>query len=207
VSTAAERIAEARARDEEGIDQEAEEEEATPFEAPESAPEPGEPEPEPPPEPEQPEQPTAPGGMSAEQTAELEKAWIAYQKRVAKSLGGELPPECSHCNGLGFDLTYGAGAPEYRTASDKDVCDECDGLGGVLSGSKVPGQDVVRCERCKGAGYLITRPVHVANEAQVAPVVVQLAEGNADGGQAAALKPGDPGWEPWMGGGDAQVAP
>jgi hypothetical protein len=205
VSSPAERIAEAKARDEEGVEQDApeeiEQEESTPFEAPEQP----DTEPEAQPEPEQPEQPAAPEGMSAEQADELDKAYKAYAKRVAKALGGELPPECRECGGLGFDLTYGAGQPEYRTASDKDVCDECDGLGGVLSGSKVPGQDVVRCERCKGAGYLVTREVTITDPAQVAPVVVALASGNADSGQAAALKPGDPGWEPWMGGGDAQV--
>jgi hypothetical protein len=200
VSSPAERIAEAKARDEEGVEQgdpeEIEQEESTPFEAPEQP----DTEPETQPEPEQPEQPEPSGRFNAEQTAELEKASIAYLKRVGKALGGELPPECRECGGLGFDLTYGAGQPEYRTASDKDVCDECAGLGGVLSGSKVPGQDVVRCERCKGAGYLVTREVTVTNADQVAPVVMALASGNADGGQAAALKPGDPGWEPWMGG-------
>jgi hypothetical protein len=200
VSSPAERIAEAKARDEEGIEQDApeeiEQEESTPFEAPEQP----DTEPETQPEPDQPEQPEPSGRFNAEQTAELEKASIAYLKRVGKALGGELPPECPECGGLGFDLTYGKGKPEYRTASDKSVCDECDGLGGVLSGSKVPGQDVVRCERCKGAGYLVTREVTITNADQVAPVVVALASGNADSGQVAALKPGDPGWESWMGG-------
>lgn len=199
MSTPAERLADAKARDEEGIEQEAEQEESTPFEAPEPREDEPDTEPEAEPEPEQPAPPAAPGGLNAEQAGELEKATTNYMKRVAKTLGGELPPECSACGGLGFDLTYGAGQPEYRTASDKDVCDECDGLGGVLSGSKVPGQEVVRCERCKGAGYLVTREVTITNPEQVAPVVVALASGNADGGQAAALKQGDPGWEPWMG--------
>jgi hypothetical protein len=200
VSTPAERLADAKARDEEGIEQEAEQEESTPFEAPEPRePEPDA-EPDAEPEPEQPEPPAAPGGLNAEQMVEVEKATSAYYKRIAKAFGGELPPECRECNGLGFDLTGGKGKPEYRAASDKDVCDECDGLGGVLSGSKVPGQEVVRCERCKGAGYLVTREVTISNPEQVAPVVVALATGNADGGQVAALKPGDPGYEPWMGG-------
>jgi hypothetical protein len=207
VSTAAERLAEAKARDEEGIEQDApeeiEQEESTPFEAPEQP----DTESETQPEPEQPEQPEPAGRFNAEQTAELEKASIAYLKRVGKALGGELPPECRECGGLGFDLTYGAGQPEYRTASDKDVCDECDGLGGVLSGSKVPGQDVVRCERCKGAGYLVTREVTITDPDQVAPVVVALADGTAHPEQVRALRPGEPGWEPWMGGGDAQVGP
>jgi hypothetical protein len=200
VSSPAERIAEAKARDEEGIEQgdpeEIEQEESPPFEAPEQP----DTEPETQPEPEQPEQPEPAGRFNAEQTAELEKASIAYMKKVAKALGGELPPECRECGGIGFDLTYGAGEPPYQTASDKETCDECDGWGGVLSGSKVPDQKVVRCERCKGAGYLTPRQVTVTNPDLVAPVVVALASGNADGEQVAALKPGDPGYEPWMGG-------
>jgi hypothetical protein len=199
VSTAAERIKEAADRDEaaaftppEGAEDVPETEPIETEEAEEAETETAEPAPEP--EPAQPDT-----GLNAEQTQELERATIAYNKRVAKAFGGELPPECPACMGLGFDLTGGAGAPDYREASDKDVCDECDGFGGVRSGSKVPGQDIVRCERCKGAGYLVTRPVEIRNQEQVAPVVVQLAEGNADGGQATALKPGEPGWEPWMG--------
>jgi hypothetical protein len=223
LSTAAERIKAAARRDEaaaesgfvapEGTEptepEPPEPEPAEPAE-PEPTPGPAEPEPTPgpgvpetePPEPEpEPETPQAGMGLSAEQAGELERATSAYYRKVAKVMGGEIPPECPTCNGLGFDLSGGQAAPDYRAASDKDTCDECDGLGGVLSGSKVPGSEVVRCERCKGAGYLVTGPVNVTNPEQMAPVVMALREGNADGAQAAALQPGDPGWEPWMGGG------
>jgi hypothetical protein len=164
--------AEATRAEAENPDEEAEGEEA---EAPAPEPEP-EPEPEPPPLPE--------GVASVEQLGELEKATTSYLKRVDKIFGGEVPwPMCATC----------------EAASDKETCDECAGFGGVLSGSKVPDQRVVRCERCKGAGYLVRRPVNVADAELVAPVVVALAEGNGNGEQAAALTPNDPGWEPWMG--------
>lgn len=148
-----------------------------------------------------PPEPEPEAAFTAEQGHELEKATTAYMKRVDKIFAGDVPwPTCPTCEGLGFDLTGGQGEPDWATASDKDECDECHGFGSVLSGSKVPELRTVRCERCKGAGYLVTRPVQIGNADQVAPVVVQLAEGNANGEQATALGPGDPGWEPWMGG-------
>lgn len=42
----------------------------------------------------------------------------------------------------------------YREAKDARTCDDCDGLGKVLTGSHVPTRDVKDCSRCKGAGWL-----------------------------------------------------
>jgi hypothetical protein len=154
VSSPAERIAEAKARDEEGIEQgdpeEIEQEESTPFEAPE----PHGPEPETQPEPEQPDEPAAPEGMSADQADELDKAYKAYAKRVAKALHGELPPDCRACGGLGFDLTGGQGEPEFQAHEKFRGCDDCKGLGKVATGSKVMGHDLADCPNCQGRGYL-----------------------------------------------------
>jgi hypothetical protein len=162
VSSPAERIAEAKARDEEGIEQgdpeEIEQEESTPFEAPEQP----DTEPETQPEPEQPEQPAAPAGMSADQADELDKAYKAYAKRVAKALHGELPPDCRACGGLGFDLTGGQGEPEFQAHEKFRGCDDCKGLGKVATGSKVMGHDLADCPDCLGRGYLERLPAMTA---------------------------------------------
>jgi hypothetical protein len=154
MSTAAERIKEAANRDEaaaftppEGAEDVPETEPTETEEAEEAEKEQAEPAPEP--EPAQPDT-----GLNAEQTQELERATIAYNKRVAKAFGGELPPECPACMGLGFDLTGGSGLPEFQEHEHYIGCDECDGLGKVKTGSKVMGHDLADCPKCQGRGYL-----------------------------------------------------
>lgn len=154
MSSTAERLKAAKDRDEAGIEQE--ESTDSPFEGPENPtepePEPTEPTPEPEPEP-TPEPEAA--GLSAEQALELEKATTAYMKRVEKAFGpGNVPPPCSHCEGLGFDLTGGEGPPEFAEHENYIACGECDGLGMVKTGSKVPGHDLTACPNCTGRGYL-----------------------------------------------------
>lgn len=158
MSTAAERIKEAAERDEaaaftppEGSETAPEPEPDETEEAEETETTPTEPAPEP--EPAQPET-----GLSAEQAQELERATIAYNKRVGKVFGGELPPECPACNGLGFDLTYGAGAPQFQEHEHFIGCDECAGLGKVKTGSQVMGHDLADCPKCQGRGYLEKLP-------------------------------------------------
>jgi hypothetical protein len=158
VSTAAERIKEARDRDEaaaftapEGSENAPESEPDETEEAEEAETTPTEPAPEP-----APEQP--PTGLNAEQTAELEKATTAYYRRVAKVFHGELPPECSTCNGLGFDLSGGEAPPDFPTHDHYIGCDDCDGLGKVRTGSQVPHFDLADCPKCQGRGYLEKLP-------------------------------------------------
>jgi len=200
--------AEAQSPDDDGEAAEDDETEAPPAEPAESPAEPGTTEPEPAAEPG--EEPAAPAEPSAEEIAhaenmaELEKALATYQRKVAKVLGPQgTPPECPACGGVGFDFSGGAGEPDFAAASNTTTCEECRGFGAVLTGSQVPEQRLRRCDRCKGAGYLIERPVAVENPDMVAPIVADIAAGGGNGDAAAALGPDDPGWEPWMGGAPA----
>jgi hypothetical protein len=180
---------------------------AEPVEPP--APEPGAEspvEPEPPAEqPAEPE-PAGQGSVDAGQVEQLEKAQASYLAKVRKIIGAErMPPLCPTCEGTALDFTGGAGEPDYRPASNTVTCPECDGLLGVLSGAKLGDSVVIRCGRCKGAGYLVEGPAAVEDPDMVAPVVLEMREGGGNGDQAAALAPGDPGWEPWMGGAPADA--
>lgn len=44
---------------------------------------------------------------------------------------------------------------EYRNAPHAVTCIDCDGLGKVLSGSRVAGQELIVCPICKGSGYRV----------------------------------------------------
>lgn len=131
-----------RAEAENPDEEEAAEQEETPFQAPEGVPT-EEPQP----------QPTTPG-LTPEQTVELEKATTAYLKRVDKAFGGQSPPPCPHCNGLGFDLFGDQPAPELRQHERFQTCEACGGEGDVLTGSKVETARVLPCPSCKGNGYI-----------------------------------------------------
>ena len=64
----------------------------------------------------------------------------------------------------------------YREAPHARGCNACDGLGNVLSGSRVPGNEVITCPTCQGRGYLaeattITNGMHT-DPAAVVPALV-----------------------------------
>lgn len=44
-------------------------------------------------------------------------------------------------------------APQYKTNPGFAICDTCDGLGSVLSGSKVANQETVPCPTCTNTGW------------------------------------------------------
>jgi hypothetical protein len=114
----------------------------------------GDDEPSPEPAPEPTPEPAPPAGLSPDAFVELEKASTNYLKRVAKAFGGNPPPPCPACEGLGFDLSGGEPAPDYLENEAFERCEACGGYGAVRTGSHVKGLEVVPCPRCKGAGYL-----------------------------------------------------
>jgi hypothetical protein len=166
----------------------------------------GDDEPSPEPAPEPTPEPAPPAGLSPDAFVELEKASTNYLKRVAKAFGGNPPPPCPACEGLGFDLSGGEPAPDYLENEAFERCEACGGYGAVRTGSHVKGLEVVPCPRCKGAGYLSLPAGPPSQAERVAPAVAALQRGAAVGDASAFPRPGEPGWEPWMGGGE-QPAP
>lgn len=54
-------------------------------------------------------------------------------------------------------IGIGSGA-RYRPAADASMCETCDGLGNVLSGSEVVGQITLKCLSCNGRGWTSASP-------------------------------------------------
>lgn len=76
----------------------------------------------------------------------------------------ECPPEVA----LVLHQYMGAHAPdEYAKDTAARECDGCHGLGEVLTGSKVLGQERLACTVCKGAGWLAVGPERNANTMHV----------------------------------------
>lgn len=150
--------------------------EETISDAPEPEPEPDdEPTPDPQPEPNLPPEPDS-EALIEERT----KEWERVTKYLARNLG-EIEGddaihyvECPVCRAFG---TPGFVVPgpvpqeihgvlyewlnirpneEYRTDEYSKQCPHCDGLGEVLTGSKVAGRDKLPCIDCQGDGWIAT---------------------------------------------------
>lgn len=100
-----------------------------------------------------------------------------HANRVSEIMGDEaqfLDP-CPLCSGFvtGFifpqvpepevvdKVRVAIGLPDlsnYRPAKHAARCDDCDGLGVVLSGSQVQSNVVVGCPTCKSSGYVVRAP-------------------------------------------------
>jgi hypothetical protein len=107
------------------------------------------------PEPPAPEPPAPIGGLDLETATKLETANANYGKRVRQILGkGNVPPPCEACYGTGFDFTGGEPEPELRPHDHYRQCPACAGLGAVLTGSQVDGQEAIACPGCDGRGYV-----------------------------------------------------
>ena len=140
-------------------------------------PEPDEPEPDEP-EPETEPEAQAFATIGPEEIRKAETARNTYRKKIGAILGDEaVAHECLLCAGLGylpdlpppgtqFGIVLGEDGPAlvaaepmveppYREALDKATCDECDGWGNVLTGSRAEHSRVGPCGRCQGAGWVI----------------------------------------------------
>lgn len=123
---------------------------------------------------------------------EIGKKLDALQKHVAKKMGDILGEDvtmfevcevCSYTNTPGWRLSgpyppdvemavrhaMGQHAPaEYKKDGYSRVCDLCNGLGEVSTGSLVPGQDTIICMGCRNKGWIAVGP-----ERGGSPLVVQ----------------------------------
>jgi hypothetical protein len=48
--------------------------------------------------------------------------------------------------------------PAFAQDQDSHACQDCEGWGRVKTGSKVAGENVIRCRRCRGHGYITSHP-------------------------------------------------
>ena len=141
-----------------------------------------------------------------------ERARDAQRKRLAGILGeGYVSHECLFCSGLGFTpepppvgtsfviiqgedgLAFEVSAPATEIpllqAPDKAMCDECDGWGEVLSGSKASHGMVTPCSKCMGNGWVM-----VPREATVTLYPAGGSTNAAPGPIAVALGGGEDAW-------------
>jgi hypothetical protein len=156
------------------------------------------PEPEPEPEPEQEPETSA---LLEEAFKEQEKAWKRYVSAVGKAFeeqANELV-ECPLCSAgvNGFLHVNDAGhidddvkkavqtfmgvtqEADYRFDPHHAACADCDGLGKVKSGSRVPNHELLTCATCKGSGYNPPPGVNVVGSAPGAPAL-SVVEGDPD---------------------------
>lgn len=128
--------------------------------------------------------PETPQGMSDADLekvyAQLDKETARHAKRVAEIMGDEavaldLCPLCepsipgfvfagatgeprSQLHGALLAVLANPQAAEYREAKHRQRCDDCDGWGVVVSGSRVGAQETVPCARCNNLGHVATAP-------------------------------------------------
>ena len=157
--------------------------------------------------------------LEAPEQAQGEAEMLAANKKVAKSaqtywesvrrnygddLGGFH--ECPLCVGYPPGLFFPSELPPEKKAALKSLlglpaldnykrdnafltCSTCDGLGTVLTGSKVPGKDTHMCVDCDGRGYI----THDAN--RTAPARSPLLDAPVNGGEVVMDDP--PPYDPW----------
>jgi hypothetical protein len=145
--------------------------------------EPGEPS-EPPSEPESDVQPEAPQAMNeldferaAKKLDGAAKRWRAQVAEFVEMTGQSLianETDLDFCPGYVFHpqvkpldeeqaqfarvLLGDPIEPAFVQDRDSHACEDCDGWGRVKTGSKVAQQNVIRCRRCNGYGYISSHP-------------------------------------------------
>lgn len=142
-----------------------------------------------------------PPPIGPDEIRKAERAINAQRKRLGEILGADaVAHDCILCSGMGFlpglppigtklvvaedETGIGVVAEEpldaqgYRTAADKAVCDECDGLGQVVTGSKVPHAILAGCSKCAGNGWVtVARDAGVNAYVPPAPALPTLPPG------------------------------
>lgn len=82
------------------------------------------------------------------QEAELRRAHRAYMEAVQFHFGDDAPvAPCPTCEARGYILV------QLRADPATERCEDCDGFGVVITGSRVPGNAEQMCHGCQGRGY------------------------------------------------------
>jgi hypothetical protein len=88
--------------------------------------------------------------------------------------------------------------PAFVQDRDSHTCEDCDGWGRVKTGSKVAQQNVIRCRRCNGYGYISTHPYEqetpIAVNGGGEPANVVLSEQEQSGEDAWGTPRSHPDW-------------
>jgi excinuclease UvrABC ATPase subunit len=88
-----------------------------------------------------------------------EKAQTNYAKRIRDIFGDNAPQyDCPACNGLGLVWNVDEPQPELVHPDNLVACENCNGHGRVLTGSKVPENATTVCGRCNGTGFRVETP-------------------------------------------------
>lgn len=127
-------------------------------------------------EPVEPVEPVA-VAIGPDELRKAERANDAHRKKLAGILGDDyVAQECPLCSTVGYvpelpppgstftfmqdehgvslDFRPPVAGPDFKPASDKKTCPECDGYGATLTGAKEPAQTVWQCGACGGAGWI-----------------------------------------------------
>jgi excinuclease UvrABC ATPase subunit len=96
---------------------------------------------------------------SEEQIKKAERAVATFNKRIDAIFGDNAPPlQCPRCEGLGRVWAVEESTPELVHPDNLEACENCNGHGRVLTGSKVPENATTVCGRCNGTGFRVVTP-------------------------------------------------
>jgi hypothetical protein len=96
---------------------------------------------------------------SEDQIKKAERAVATFNKRIDAIFGDNAPPlQCPRCDGLGRVWAVEESTPELVHPENYVACDNCNGHGEVLTGSKVPANATTVCGRCNGTGFQVVTP-------------------------------------------------
>ena len=95
-----------------------------------------------------------------------------------------IPFDDGQVSAIVAELT-GTAEADYKRAEDANACPTCDGLGQVITGSRVPSHRTKMCGRCNGAGYVVIPGPAVAGAVPVeqyatAPTLTAVSEPPVD---------------------------
>jgi len=114
-------------------------------------------------EPESPPEPPAEPTQAPEALLrKFESENARHEKALGKIMGEDFEAfePCAACGAIGFAIPQPP--PDFKVHALTFECQECDGLGQLVSGSKVEAFALLTCPTCQGKGYREKAPVQSA---------------------------------------------